>query len=258
VTTIIPQLFGIFRRAGYEPLTGYSPHHFYNYRDIPFTQFLSNNKLWGCPGLALQEVMFIEHFRDFIDPKRILVIGNAHGWSTVAVSLIFPGARTVAIDIDSAGIEFTNGLIATNGLSARAVTARSPDSVAAVVKDHLGGPIDFSVIDAVHTVPALIADFAAVHAASAPGACHLLHDVINWNMVPGFETVLATHRLKGKIFTRTPSGMALVHSGLSPAFEAYLDCFSEAPGVFATLRQYCLDTMVDPIPAFRIASQRPK
>lgn len=257
MSTIIPKLFSIFRKAGYEPLTGYSPAHFYNFGEVPFTFFVRNSGLQGCPGVALQELMFMEHFRDFISPRRVVVIGNALGWSTIALALIFPEAKIVAIDPDTAGVNATNEMIAANGLTARAVVARSPEGVAAAVNEHLGGPVDFSLIDAVHTNEAITVDFAAVHAVSAPGAVHLFHDVINHNMIPGFNGVLKKYDLKGKVLTRTASGMALAYSTASAEFEAYLDCFSEAPGVFAQLRQYCLDNFVDPIPAFRIASQTP-
>ena len=251
MSTILPRLFGIFRAAGYEPLTGYSPFHFQNWRDAPFTRFVKDGQLSGIPGIALQEVMFLEHFRQFIAPRRILVIGNASGWSTVAMALIFPDAMTVAMDIDDGGVKRTNALLAANGLSAKAVTARSPDDVAAVVNEHLAGAVDFALIDAVHNNEAVIADFAAVTAVAASEALYLLHDVINWHMIDGFNHARAQHRLDGKVFTRTPSGMALAYSKLSSEFEAYLDCFTEPPEMFRQLRQLCLNNFADPIAAFQ-------
>jgi hypothetical protein len=167
------------------------------------------------------------------------------------MALIFPDALTVAIDIDEAGVRRTNELIAANRLPAKAVVARSPEGIAGVVAEHLSGAVDFSLIDAVHNNEAVIADFAAVTAVAAEGACHLFHDVINWHMIDGFNQVLATHRLSGKVFTRTPSGMALAYSRLSPEFEAYLDCFTEPPELYRKLRQLCLATFVDPIAAFQ-------
>jgi Methyltransferase domain len=251
MSSIIPRLFGIYRAAGHEPLTGYSPFHFFNVRDVSFTIFLKDSRIWGCPGVALQEVMFFERFRDYIAPKRVLVIGNAFGWSTLALALIFPEAKTVAIDPDVEGVNFTNELITKNNLTARAVVGRSPQDVAAVVEQHLGGPLDFALIDAVHTNEAVTADFAAVKKAAADGAFYLFHDVINWNMIEGFNAILAKYALKGKVFTRTPSGMALAYSQMPPAFESYLNCFTEPAGVFATLRNVALANGADPIPSFR-------
>jgi hypothetical protein len=105
------------------------------------------------------------------------------------------------------------------------VEARSPGDVAAVVERYLKGLIDFSVIDATRTNDAIIADFAAVHAVSAANGIHLFHDVINRRMLPGFTRILDDYNLSGKIFPRTPSGMALAYTAISPEFSNYLDCF---------------------------------
>ena len=136
MASIVPELFRIYREAGYEPITGFSSYHFNNFRDAPFTIFGKDGQIFGFPdfGLALQEVMFIEHFRDYIAPKNVLVIGNSFGWSTVALALTFPGARTIAIDPNAAGVSVTNELINRNKLSALAVTGRSPDDVASAVR----------------------------------------------------------------------------------------------------------------------------
>lgn len=247
MTSIIPEAVGIYRSAGCETISGFSPYHFFNCPEAPFTTFLKDNQLVGCLGLALQEVMFIENFRDYIAPQRILIVGNAFGWSTVAFALMFPNAKTVAIDIDANGVQFTNGLIDRHRLSARAVVAESPTGVAAAVDEHLGGPVDFCLIDAMHDNQSLVADFGAVHAVAAPDACVLLHDVINWHMIEGVKHIQAQHKLKSKLLTRTPSGMALVYSALSAEFAAYLDCFSDPPERFHSLRQYYLANFADPI-----------
>jgi hypothetical protein len=130
------------------------------------------------------------------------------------------------------------------------VTARSPKDVAAVTRDHLGGPIDFCLIDAIHTDEALVADFNAVKDMATPDALYLLHDVINWHLIGGFNQLLAQHRLSGKVFTRTASGMALAYRDLSPDFTAYLNCFTEPAETFRKLRQLCIGSFGDPIGAF--------
>lgn len=172
MASVIPDAVRIFREEGYETISGLSPAHFFNLRDVPFTTFVKNKKMFGSPGLALQEVMFLENFRDYIAPKRVLIVGNAYGWSTVVLALIFPGAKTVAIDIDPHGVAFTNDLVKRHGLAAEAVVAESPKDVKAAADRHLGGPIDFCLIDAMHDNGSLIADFGAVRAAAAPGCAH--------------------------------------------------------------------------------------
>jgi hypothetical protein len=86
---------------------------------------------------------------------------------------------------------------------------RSPEDVAVVVRDHLGGSVDFSLLDAIHTNEAITADFAAIRSVATDQAFYLFHDVINWNMIGGFNNILAKHSLKGKSVSReTASGMA--------------------------------------------------
>jgi hypothetical protein len=82
-------------------------------------------------------------------------------------------------------------------------------------------------------------------------AYYLFHDIINWNIIDGFKESLATHRLQGKVFTRTTSGMGLAYSNLSPDFSAYLDCFTDPPGLFRTLRFHTVEAVLDPISAYQ-------
>jgi hypothetical protein len=251
MATILPTLYRIYRDIGYEPVTGHSSHHFFNFRDAPFTRFAKGSEIVGIWGLALQEIMFIEHFNEFISPRRILIVGNAHGWSTIALALIFPSAKVVAIDIDNSGVEFTNALTTHNKLSALAVTARAPDGINRVAKEHLDGLVDLCLIDAVHSNEAIIADFDAIRNVSSAESIYLFHDVVNWNMIAGFQEILRRGGMHGKIFTRTPSGMALAYSKLPEAFSLYLDCFSDRPEFFQALRQFCLNNFVDPIKSYR-------
>ena len=62
MTSIVPRLFGIYRASGYEPITGYSPFHFFNVRDVPFTTFLKDENFWGCPELLCRKSCFSSNF----------------------------------------------------------------------------------------------------------------------------------------------------------------------------------------------------
>lgn len=158
--------------------------------------------------------MFLEDFRDYIALRRILVIGDACGWSTIVIVLTFPNAKTVAIDIDAEGVKLTNAVIDRHQLSARAGVAKSPNSMADVVQRKLGGTIDFCLIDADHHNPALIADFAATRTIAAPDAVYLVHDVINWQMIDRVKQIETQHKPNSKLLTRTASGVAIVYPTL--------------------------------------------
>lgn len=237
--TILPNLIALYRRFGYEPVTGYNSYHFHNYMNAPFTGFLKDGRFYGSYGLALQEVMFLEHFRDYLQPRSILVIGNAYGWSTLALALIFPGARVVAIDPFQDGNALTNALARANGLDAIAVDGHSPVDVAAVAAAHLPGPLDLCLIDAVHDGESIQRDFAACLPLLDARGVVLFHDVINWGLVEAFNRIRAQPGVEGMVLTRTPSGMAVAWREVEAAFLDYLSVFSEPPGIFAIYRQVC-------------------
>ena len=127
-----------------------------------------------------------------------------------------------------------------------------------VVRDHLGGSVDFSLLDAIHTNESITADFAAIRSVATDQAFYLFHDVINWNMIGGFNNILAKHSLKGKVFTRTASGMALAYASVAPEFDHYLNCFTEPAGLFQALSLHYLAAFADPISAFRGVAQHKK
>ena len=234
--TILPRLHAIYRQAGLHPLTGHATNHMHQWMDAPFTRFFDGAGLVGCAGLSLFEVMFLEHLRDYLQPRSILVIGNAHGWSTVALALTFPAAKIVAIDPDAHGIELTNRLAQQNGLNITGVVGTSPDSVIPAWQAHAPGPADFVLIDALHTNEAIVVDHAASAQVAAENAVYLFHDVINWKMINGMNQISASSGLTARLLTRTPSGMAVMHRQISPELDAYLDCFTDNAELLSAYR----------------------
>lgn len=249
--SIVVTLTRYYRGKGYLPLTGYNPHHFFDWRDAPFTVFLKGSELAGCPGLALQEVMFLEHLGRYLSPANCLVIGNAMGWSTVATALTFPGARTLGIDVKFRdGIDFTNTAFRELGLKGGAVQAESPHGVAAAVQAELGAPLDFVLIDADHTDETIQADFHAARAVASPGCVYLFHDVINWGMLGGFKALLKDSGLEGSVLTRTPSGMAIAHGpDLPQPCRDYIAVFTDDPAILQQYRN-AVRGKVDPLAFF--------
>lgn len=238
----IAKLISIYRKKGYEPLTGYNPSHFFNFKDAPFTIFHKDNKLHGCFGLALQEVMFLEGFRHYLKPKSILVIGNAYGWSTLALGLIFPEAKVIAIDPNAEGNELTNTLAREHKINAMAIYGKSPQDVSAIAKAQDAEQIDFFLIDADHNNEAVITDFKACAPLAHSDSLFFFHDVINWNMIDGFEHICQQHQMNGQILTRTPSGMAVLWKNASEETLEYISAFTENPDLFQAYRQMYFNT----------------
>ncbi|HEY1719745.1 MAG TPA: class I SAM-dependent methyltransferase [Magnetospirillaceae bacterium] len=243
--SILPKLFQLYVDAGYQPLTGYNSYFFQNYRAAPFTKLVKGGQATSEWGLALQEIMFLEHFGTYLKPKRVFVIGNAEGWSTIALALTFPDGKVVGIDPNSPGNQLTNQIARKNGLTVQAVDASSPGDVKAVCDQFLDGPIDLALIDGVHQPENMVVDFEAVQARAAPDAIFVFHDVMIWNLVDTFHALREKHGLQGRILTRTPSGMAVAWRTASPDFVAYIEAFTEAPNVFKSYRRLVLDHQVD-------------
>jgi predicted O-linked N-acetylglucosamine transferase (SPINDLY family) len=225
--TMLTRLHEIYRSAGLQPLTGHSTKHMHDWADAPFTRFYNGEGIVGCAGLSLFEIMFLEHLGNYVDPRSVLVIGNAHGWSTIALALIFPKAQVLALDPFQEGVELTNELARRNKLSVNAVVGTSPGSVKPACAEHLNSPVDFVLIDAIHTNEAVKTDFFAAAEVAGKDAFYLFHDVINWKMVEGFKDMQSASGLGGRILTRTPSGMAVLHGEISPDLVQYLECFSD-------------------------------
>lgn len=245
--SVLPKLMKAYREQGLTPLTGYNPHHFNGYMDAPFTCFLNQDKqLIGYLGLALQEIMFLEPLGGLLSPRNILVIGNAHGWSTVALAMIFPQARVVAIDPGRDGNALTNRIAKACGLNLLAVEGYSPAAVGGVVAEYLDGKPDLILIDAVHTNEAVLADFVGCEPVAANSAVWLFHDVINHGMVDAISRIRETSGLTVQVLTRTASGMAIAYRDAPQDFVDYVACFTdENMKAFRAYRQMVIDTFVD-------------
>jgi hypothetical protein len=236
--SILTKLYKVYRAKGLRPVTGYNSHHFFGWQDAPFTVFREGLKISGCAGLALQEIMFLEHLGKYLSPANCLIIGNAMGWSTLATALTFPKAKTVGMDnSDVVGIELTNEAFETLGLSGGALLAESPNDIDRIVSKNLNGPIDFVLIDALHNNEAIQTDFHAVRRHASPDCVYLFHDVINWSMLDGFKQLLDDSGLNGRVLTRTASGMAIAFSSnLSTECLDYIDVFCDDTNFFKHYR----------------------
>jgi predicted O-methyltransferase YrrM len=231
--SILPKLLAIYRSVGLEPLTGYNPLHFSSWEAAPFTKFVCNGQLVGVSGLALQEVMFLEGLSGLTHPASVLVIGNALGWSAVALSLIFPQARILTLDPDTQGNSITNKIAQIHHLKISAVTGISPDDIPSILHNKSNTSLDLCLIDAIHENENLRNDFAAIYHHLSPGAMVLMHDVIDWNMMIAFEEILRKPGISGRLLTRTASGMGLVwKSDISPTLLDYISSFTESAELY--------------------------
>ena len=197
-------------------------------------------------GISPLEVLVLSAVSRAMKPKRIFLIGNAFGWSTLALGLANPDAKVVAIDALVEGIEANKGfsltqkIIKEEGLENISVLeAFSPDDVESVCRSHFDGPIDFALIDGKHSNEQQTLDFHAVAQELAEIGLIFLHDILNWGMIPSFIELKNSYpNLTGKILMRTPSGMGVFHSKDIPKeAEAIIDSFCEFKDVIQANRK---------------------
>jgi Methyltransferase domain len=245
---ILARLTDLYERRGIRIATGLNPSHFGNFPLAPFTWFIKDGaSLTNGLGIALQEIYFAECLFERFHPGRILVIGNSSGWSTLALALLNPSAKVVAIDAGFdknalEGIAFTNAVAAEEGLSAHAVRGVSPRDVAPIVSDWDLAPIECVLIDGGHSVEQVESDFDAVRPNAAPDCLYLFHDVQSFDLHPGLERIAARSGLAWDLLLGTPSGMAVMYDGAhrAPGLDD-VTAFIAHPEAVAIIRQAAWD-----------------
>ena len=123
--SVFTKAIKIYNDYGYGIRTGLNPYHFNNNGSLsyPFTcvyHYNSSNILDTGGGISPIEAYFLETLAESYNPKNIFIVGNAFGWSTIIMALLWPKAKIVAIDsgiegIDNfAWIELTNKIASVN------------------------------------------------------------------------------------------------------------------------------------------------
>ncbi|MEE2998741.1 MAG: class I SAM-dependent methyltransferase [Pseudomonadota bacterium] len=218
MSNFLVDLIQLYERNGYEVQSSLSPLHFpgLDHAYLPFSYiYLNGTEMCKGGGLAISELTFVDCITSIAEPKNIFVIGNSFGWTTLALGLMCPKSRVVAIDIcwrpdEAYGIEVTNKLGRQIEADIRAIKAKSPDNVSEVVKNNFEGGIDLVLIDGGHTPEQQTNDFAACKQVANDKCIYLFHDVINFQMVQSFAKIAEQNeQLISSILFRTPSGMAI-------------------------------------------------
>lgn len=218
---VIARLVSLYRERGIEIAAGLNPSHFGGYPLAAFTWFVRDGRsLTNGLGIAMQEIYFLECLFARFRPRRLFVIGNSLGWSSLALALLNPDAKTVAIDAgldrnSRAGIALTNRIAGEEALPLTAIIGSSPEDVPRRIAEHDLAPVDFAFIDGYHSVEQVERDFAAVRPHAAPDCVYLFHDVGNFGLVAGIERIAAASGLRWGLLLGTSSGMAIVYDPAS-------------------------------------------
>jgi predicted O-methyltransferase YrrM len=220
----IATMVDLYGRHGFEILTGMQAK-FVNGKLTDSTYIVKNmSTLTGHLGISLVEIYFLETLFFDYQPKNIFVVGNSFGWSSFALALLNPNSKVIAIEIGAEPftkewIGRTNTMAKAAGIAVKVVQGSSPEDTAAIVRDHLGGRIDFAFVDGIHTSEAMKADFAAIDPLLSEDGIVLFHDVVAFKMMPGLEYIRDNFGVGANVFYGTSSGAALVFKKQSAALE---------------------------------------
>ena len=241
---IIAHLTSLYGNRGIQISTGLNPSHFRNFPNASFTWFFKDGEsMTNGLGIALQEVYFLECLFARFRPQRLFVIGNSLGWSSLALALLNPEGRVLAIDAGfdrnaDLGIELTNSLAREHDLPLTAARGLSPEDVPRLLREHAMTPVEFAFIDGDHSVAQVGIDFAAVRRDAAPGCLYLFHDVETFGLRPGVERIAAENGLRWQLLLGTTSGMALVYDPVhAPAAFDDIAPFIAPPAVAEIIRR---------------------
>lgn len=244
--SVLPRLTALYRARGFTLAGGLNPAHVDGLRTAPFTWLLRDGAVWtNGLGIAPQEVHFLETVTAALAPRRLLVIGNSFGWSSLALALAAgPQARVVALDSGDdprslEGLEMTRAMAEEAGVTVVPVQGRSPDAVPEAVAAHLeGGLVDFALVDGFHANEQIVADFQALRPYLAPAAAVAFHDVVECGLEPGFSRICAEWAGPHALARGTPSGMGLLWTAAAPpAVAEATAAFTPDPEALPLLRR---------------------
>jgi predicted O-methyltransferase YrrM len=214
---VFNRLVSLYEKHGIRIAAGFSPWRYANLPQVNFTWFIGKDgkSLTNGLGIAPMELYFLETLFDGFKPQSIFVIGNSWGWSTLALALLNPNARIVAIDAGFdentlQGLDFTNRVAAMEGLNVKVIKAVSPQDVPAVLNAEFDRPVDFAFIDGLHTREQVFLDFEAVMPLASPDAVYLFHDVQEFALGDGVARAAHKRGLPWFSLEGTTSGMAIL------------------------------------------------
>jgi predicted O-methyltransferase YrrM len=218
------RLCEIYQRRGHRVQTGAACFNFRHSGDREFDFFKQFTSIYkdGARvatgwGMSFAELSLFEFLSEIYQPASLFGIGNAFGWSTVALRLFFPGAALACIDAgiegndNMAGIDLTNEILGEAG-GGSVIYGFSPADVPRVVEEKLGGHIDLAFIDGNHTNAQLILDYEAVRPYLTTDHLVICHDVEATHLHEGFGRISEQYQGRSAILSRTDSGIGVLYS----------------------------------------------
>jgi predicted O-methyltransferase YrrM len=175
------------------------------------------------------EMAFMLGLCEVVEPRRILVIGNSYGLSTLFLALANPEGLVVAIDkFRTNGLQFTEKLC--EGLKVNAIQASTPDQLDLVVNRYLDGCVDLVLVDAVHENEIQTAEFRILARFLSESAAVVFHDVLSCDLLPSIRELdqeFPDHTFA--VLPKTTSGLAVGYTSKNDALSEFLGYYQAEP-----------------------------
>ncbi|ASY13844.1 methyltransferase [Candidatus Nanopelagicus hibericus] len=230
IEVVFSRMHSLYRNLGLQILGGYSNYLVQPTNGAQFNFVADDTFLKSTSGgIANDEATFLYGICRFLQPKKILVIGNSYGVSTLFLSLVNLESDLVALD------KFrVNGNAVTRELlkdmhHKTVIEGSTPEDLIAIIDRYLGGAVDFCLIDAVHTDEVQTAEFKILQRYMSAKSVIVFHDVISTDLMKSFNQLRdLDNTFDFKLATKTSSGLGLAIKGdLEPEFESYLAYFTQ-------------------------------
>lgn len=239
--TVFEKLVEAYEAEGFDVAAGLNPTLADDFFAAPFTWIVRDGtSVTDGVGISPQELYLLENLAQAQPARQIFVIGNAFGWSTLALALANPDARVVAIDagVDEntvEGLDVTTRIAKQLGLDVTALRATSPQNVAEVVENTLGS-IDLAFVDGFHSREQIVRDYRALAPLMTDDGIVVFHDVIFCDLVSGFDQIVKDSGWWGRLLPATTTGMALLTAKRTPALASLVRAWGGADAAWSVVR----------------------
>lgn len=231
IEVVFSKMNSLYRSLGLQILGGYSSYLVQPINGAQFNFVADDTSLKSTSGgIANDEATFLYGICRFIKPKKILVIGNSYGVSTLFLSLVNLDSDLVALDkFRVNGNKITRELLKEFG-NKTVIEGSTPEDLVAIIDRYLGGTIDFCLIDAVHTNEVQTAEFKILQHYMSKTSVIVFHDVISTNLTESFNQLKDINKaFEFRLATKTSSGLGLAIKGdLDLEFQNYLAYFTQS------------------------------
>lgn len=225
------RLFEIYKKNGFMLTSELEPQYINSAKFIFTRLYVGHLNQTYHLGIAMREIAFLESLSSLTDFRNIFIVGNSFGFSTLALALMNPQAKVVAIEIGmetftNSWIEATNAIAQAEGLNVKVVKGSSPENNAEIIDRELGGSIDFAFVDGLHTNEAVQKDFDSLRPFGHSRTIYGFHDVLSHKMVEGLSACVSRNPIPTHFFFATPSGIALASQEFPPGFDVFCDLYA--------------------------------